>query len=259
MQLELQQPAKAYRPRQKTKSRFLLEPLSGRRAVMPAHDAAFIVEGRTKYPSTITDPTTHRVLKSGVNQAKIGGRVNKGAWAGMPIYCLTLEERATCPPDCFLWRACYGNGMNWAERMAHGPELESRLETEVRVLAAGHPKGFAVRLHILGDFYSVDYVRLWARLVDEHPELHVFGFSARWQREDPIAVELVRYASEHWDRFAIRFSNAPIDTCSTVTIEHAGACPSDAIICPQQSGKTESCSNCALCWSSDQRIAFIRH
>lgn len=243
-----------------TKSRHALKPLSGRQATMPAYDSPAITEGRTIYTSTVQPADSGRVLKSAFNQAKIGGRVLKGKWKGMPVFSVTLEERKTCPTDCALWRACMGNHMHLAVRFAHGAELERKIRREVRELAAKHPGGFVVRLHILGDFYSVEYVRMWAELLDEHPELRIYGYSARWKAsEDPIARALLVLAYNAWDRFALRFSNAPIDSCSTITIEHVGQKPADAIICPAELGKTESCSTCALCWGTERRIAFLRH
>lgn len=241
----------------KTQSRFALKPLKGRPATMPPFDSPAVVEGRTIYTSTVVDPVGQRLLKSGHNQAKIGRNVLKGRWKGMPIYCLTLEERKTCPTDCQLWRSCYGNGMHQSVRFRHGPELEAGLHDEVAQLSRQHPDGFVVRLHILGDFYSVEYVRLWARLLEHHPELNIWGYTARWG--DPIAAELIKLGYQDWERFSIRFSNAPIETCSTVTIEHVAEKPADAVICPAQLGQTESCATCGYCWDTDKRVAFIRH
>lgn len=243
----------------KTEARFLLKPLSGRAATMPPFDAAYVVEGHSRYPAMRFDPMFGPVLKSGRHQAKIGGQVRTGKWQGMPIYCLTLEERATCPSDCQLWRSCYGNGMNWAHRFEHGPRLELILQNEVKTLARHHEDGFVVRLHILGDFYSVEYVDCWAHMLAQHKELRVFGYTARWRRDDPIAQALLKLAFDNWDRFAIRFSNAPVETASTITITHAAQKPADAFICPEQLGQTESCSTCGLCWQTDKRVAFIQH
>ena len=94
-------------------------------------------------------------LKSGENSAKIGGLIVKGRWRGFPVYTLTLEERATCPRTCHHWRSCFGNGTHLADRIAAGANLEWRLEREVALLDIDHPRGFVVRLHVLGDFYSV--------------------------------------------------------------------------------------------------------
>ena len=244
-----------------TKSRFASRPLDDKPASMPPYNHPALTEARTIYPSTVRGGRDRWALKSGENSAKIGGLIMKGRWTGFPVYTLTLEERATCPTSCHHWRSCYGNRMQYADRVAAGPDLEWRLAREVALLAAYHPHGFVVRLHILGDFYSVDYVALWRQLLERHPALHIFGYTARWQEGDPTAAALMALVRDQWERFAIRFSNAPADSArpATISIEHPLQCPTDAIVCPEQIGLTESCSTCALCWGSQRRVAFIQH
>jgi hypothetical protein len=129
-----------------------------------------------------------------------------------------------------------------------------------------HPDGFVVRLHNLGDFYSVEYVELWGKLLERHPGLHVWGYTAH--TDGPIFAALVELVKRYAGRFAIRFSNAPFrfPYPATITVESAAQIPADAILCPEQIGKTESCSTCGLCWHTDKancamlpRIAFIQH
>lgn len=246
-------------------SRHASIPLDGRNAKMPPFDHPAIMEGRTLYPTTVTKADgAQRVLKSGVNQPKIGGEIRKGKWSGFPVYQLTLEERKTCPTDCVLWRGCYGNKMHWSPRFAPGKDLEDAIRREVAELSVKHPRGFAVRLHVLGDFYSTDYVDMWRRLILIHDELHVWGYTRRYDIErDPIARDLVRLISARWDRFAVRMSDAPLTLMSTSTIDHPYQAPEDSIVCPEQytpsKKRAESCSACALCWTSTRRIAFIRH
>lgn len=238
------------------------EPVLDRVAKLPAIESTFLSEARTRYPHSVISAEDYRgrVLKPGENAPKIGGRVTKGEWAGMPVFTLTLEERATCPTSCRHWRSCYGNGMNWAQRFEPGAALERRLWTEVHELGRWHPQGFAVRLHVLGDFYSQEYVALWGALLDAVPALRVWGYTARWDGlADPIAYVLVKLAQADWQRFAMRFSNAPIDECNTVSIEHPMQAPAGAVVCPQQTGATASCGTCALCWSTRRPIAFLQH
>lgn len=244
-----------------SRSRFKSKPATEHQGRVPGIDHPALEEGRTLYPATVVAVEgLLNVLVSGVNHWKIGGEIRKGKWAGFPVYTLTLEERATCPSTCRHWRTCYGNGMHFAKRVLHGAGLEGRLEHELALLQYRHPGGFAVRLHVLGDFYSVDYVRLWESFLDRFPALYVFGFTARIDGlSDPISSALVRLVMARWDRFAIRFSNALIDECSTVTVEHPKQVPEDAVLCPQQIGKTEACSTCALCWQSRRRVAFLQH
>jgi hypothetical protein len=249
-----------------TKSRWAARPLNGRSARLLPYDHPAVLEGRTIFPTTVCSPRRDVggpwALKSAANNGKIGGEIRKSKWRGLPAYTLTLEERATCPTTCRHWRSCYGNKMHRTERMQAGPDLEWRLVREVALLDIEHPDGFAVRLHTLGDFYSVEYVELWGRLLERHPGLHIWGYTAHCDiKGDPIAAALASLIERHGDRFAIRFSNAPLPFPypTTITIETERQKPADAILCPEQVGKTESCSTCALCWQTKRRIAFLQH
>jgi hypothetical protein len=255
----------------KSKSRFVHGSLHGKRAMgMPPIDHPAIMNGTTLYPDTVIhDLSGKRLLKPGTNQSKIGGTILKGKWKGMPVFTLTLEERKTCPKTCHHWRSCFGNGTYLGHRISHeSPDFERRLVEEVIGLQRGYPSGFVVRLHVLGDFFSVRYVNLWRVLLEQAPALNVFGYSAR--HTDDIGIALRVLVKEQWARFAIRFSDAPDASAgvpATISIEHPYQNPADAIICPSQLPsathpeipKTESCSSCTLCWSSRRRIAFVTH
>ncbi|MBO6755782.1 MAG: hypothetical protein JJ902_05615 [Roseibium sp.] len=235
----------------------------GGRTYQPPIDHAAVKDGRTVFPSTVKDPDdVGNILKSGHHNPKIGKKVTKGRWKGFPIYTLTLEERKTCPRDCALWRACYGNNMHQAQRWRHGPDLELFLELELRDLAEKHPGGFVVRLHVLGDFYSVNYVRRWHLMLEMLPQLHVFGFTARIDPEDPITKEIAAVRRAFPDRWYVRFSGTDLDEMQTLASEVVDM-PDQAhrtsIVCPEQTGKTAACATCGLCWHSTKNIAFLRH
>jgi hypothetical protein len=221
-----------------------------------------VVDRRTVYQSTVVPPGDDRkVLKSGVNNPKVGPRFVTGPWKGQPIFTLTLEERATCPTTCERMRSCYGNNAHQAERWQFGPELEDRIRAEVAALAERYPCGFVVRLHTLGDFYSVEYVRRYQTLLEQYPALHLFGFTRRHDPDDPIAAEVIKLWKENPDRVKLRFSNlAPnVGLPATITIEDWRQPPADTIVCPADRQMTASCSSCGLCLSSPKRIAFIQH
>ena len=243
------------------KRRFPSHTIENKSVSLPRLDHPALSEGRTIYPSTVVPVEgLLNVLISGENSRKIGSHITKGPAKGFPIFTLTLEERATCPLSCRHWRSCYGNNLHLSKRIVHNPAFEHRLELELGILQSRHPRGFAIRLHVLGDFYSVEYVRLWHRFLGQFPSMMVFGFSARWDcNNDPIAAELVPLVMANWGRFSIRFSNAPIKECSTVSIEYPTQKPRDATICPAQIGKTDSCGTCGLCWHSRAPVAFLQH
>ena len=215
---------------------------------------AAVTGKRTLFPSMVREPGGEAVLKSGMNNRKIGKEVRKGRWKGYPIYTLTLEERATCPSSCKHWTGCYGNKMHLARRFRHGEGLEEILETELAALQREHPGGFVVRLHVLGDFYSVEYAMAWLLWLGMFPALHVFGFTA-WHPPTDIGNAIAIVERFYADRFWVRLSDGP-GPRSTVTTKRASV-PSDAVLCPFETGQTDTCGTCGLCWTTAKRIAFL--
>jgi hypothetical protein len=110
---------------------------------------------------------------------------------------------------------------------------------------------------LLGDFYSLEYVKLWGRALDEaFPALHVFGFTARLPGTE-MGDALWALAEEKWDRFAIRFSGLDSPVKASVLDGHDGF--EAAILCPAQTGGTDCCGTCSLCWATKRSIGFRRH
>lgn len=232
-----------------------------------AADHPAVVEGRTLFPSRrIGAMEAPRFLISGKNNPKTGGLVTKGPWQGMTIWTVTLEERATCPRSCAMWRGCYGGGMQWPRRIdAFDPDFIPALAAEVITKAREHPNGFVVRLHVLGDFFSVPYVHAWGHLLDMLPNLHVYGYTARRTDKDDaesqaIAVEIEKL-TQRWDRFAIRTSHTEPGRRRAIVITKRSDDPA-VVTCPAQLEKTQTCGTCGLCWSptaQDKTIAFLMH
>jgi len=232
------------------------KPKTVRPIVLSALDPAFR-SGRSIFPSRVFDPDeVQRVLKDGHQSRKIGKTVMKGPRRGWPIFTLTLEERATCPRSCRAWTFCYGNSMQAAERVVAGDAMEAQLWGELMALQERHTGGFMVRLHVLGDFYSVGYVEMWQRALDAFPALHVFGFTAR-QLSDPIGRLIGDLTDKRWDRFAIRLSGSSAPEKASILQGDEGS--EGAIQCPAQTDATDCCATCALCWGSTRSIAFARH
>jgi len=218
--------------------------------------------GRSIFSSRVFDPDeVQRVLKTGHQSRKIGKTVMKGKRRGWPIFTLTLEERATCPRSCAAWGFCYGNNMQAAERIVAGPALEAALLAELYTLQTQHPAGFMVRLHVLGDFYSEEYVRFWTLALDRFPALHVFGFTARLPGT-PMGDMLWALTEENWARFAIRFSGLDSQVKASVLQGDSSSNTPDSaksIPCPAQSDKSDCCATCMLCIYSQRSISFARH
>ena len=224
---------------------------------------------------------SERLIKKSTN-IKLGKWVTKGKWKGFPILTLTLEERATCPRSCAHWFDCYGNNMMFATRYNAGADLEAMLETELTALQAKYPCGFLVRLHILGDFYSVGYVAKWAKWLGMFPALHVYGYTANRPNaidatERAIGLALLSLSENCPTRWSVRFSGnfdrtsmtaLSNDDSRSVALVEAKA----AFLCPTQISKSTGqyaakgeetlvpdCGACGLCWTASKPVVFITH
>jgi hypothetical protein len=229
---------------------------------LPGFEAAFIQEGRTKFSKAVQAPNDH-ILVSGHNNIKIGRDVRKGPLRGYWIYTLSLEERKTCPSTCSHWQTCYGNNMPFAKRVDHThPNFYADLARAVaRVcrLAKRRGSGALIRLHALGDFFSTDYVNFWNIQLTLHPNLALYGYTARLSGTT-IGWMVHEMNVAFGARCMIRFSNDPrMPLMSTRSIGRADSAPAGVIVCPEQTGRVLGCDYCGLCWGTRKNIAFIEH
>ncbi len=199
------------------------------------------------------------MLKRGKQNKKLGDKVSVKKWKGMTLYSLTLEERATCPTSCSQWDVCYGNNMPFAHRFDHtDPNFLVLLKAQLMGLSVKHPSGFVVRLHVLGDFYSKEYVEFWKKMLMSFPNLHVFGYT-HWLKNSVIGRVINKLNVSFSDRWRIRYSDEEEKTSSFIALVTKEPRTTNHVICPEQQGKTPSCADCGYCWSSEKPIVFIEH
>ena len=223
---------------------------------------------------------TERALKPSTN-TKLGKRVTSGKLKGFPILTLTLEERATCPRSCAHWADCYGNNMMNATRYKADAALVEQIEADLLFYQSKYPQGFLVRLHVLGDFFSVAYVAQWAKWLGMFPALHVYGYTANQpdaadNKERGIGQAILSLREACSIRFAVRFSGSFTDSFSALSNDDSRArdmlAEKQAFVCPTQISKetgnlavkgeatlAESCGACGACWQSKKPVVFITH
>ena len=238
-----------------------------------------IKKNRTLFPKTVKSVLamtgSEEVLKLSTNK-KLGNKVTIGKFKGFPIYTLTLEERKTCPSDCGHYKKCYGNNMHLAIRYKADKALLEALRARLAQLHAKHPKGFLVRLHVLGDFFSPAYVRFWRDQLNLFPSLHIYGYSAR-KALDPIGEELDIVRKSFPTRFVIRASGNFQRRLSALSYDNPKSekliQSKKAFLCPTQITHKESrtiakkgettlvpnCGACGLCWTSNKPVVFLTH
>lgn len=232
---------------------------------LPGLEAGFIAEGRTKFSKSVKAVSeVSNILVSGHNNVKIGRDVRKAKFRGYWIYTLSLEERKTCPSSCQHWQTCYDNNMPFAKRIDHtDPEFLPTLEAEIeQLLSVQGRKGILIRLHALGDFWSFGYIAFWVRMLERHPNLAIYGYTARLPQKHlrrSLGASIQDMNKMFPERCFIRFSDGGLPTMSTASIGDETGCPPNAFICPEQTGKTRCCATCGACWSTSKNVAFMEH
>lgn len=146
--------------------------------------------------------------------------------------------------------------MPFAHRFRGGVDLEQRIENELKVICAKYEK-VLIRLHVLGDFYSAPYVYFWTDQMIKYRNLNVWGYTHVTENDDYLTYSaLHRARATFGDRWAIRWSDRIGETFSANSEELT----TEGITCPEQEGKTKSCTTCALCWDKpEKQIRFLTH
>ena len=217
-----------------------------------------IENGRTIYTNNVYDSISHngRLLKVSNNKKLGKSKILKGRHKNKLIYSLSLEERKTCPTSCFHWKTCYGNNMPFAHRFMGNDALMKRLDDELNLLSTKHKEGILIRLHVVGDFFSVRYVKFWKKMLGKYSNISIFGYTARTPFSN-IGKEISILRSLEWDRFSVRFSNS-FEKLSANSQDLLGN--KQGIICPEQLDKTKNCASCGLCWNNKvDNIIFKTH
>lgn len=215
------------------------------------------IDGRSIYANRVVPPVSGKVLKPGSDNVKLGAVVTKGVHTGATMYQLSLEERKTCPRSCEMWTTCYGNNMQFAHRIDHThPEFYKALGDDIDAITRKHRR-VLVRLHVLGDFFSEQYVQFWHGWLLERHNLACFGYTAHMF--DTALGGLIDAVADDvgWERFAIRHSGLDSDTRSAlVRTEEPDM---DAFWCPEQMGQATSCADCGACWNGTRTVLFKPH
>ena len=207
------------------------------------------------------DEYKFKIIKDSKN-IKLGKKVIKGMYNNYKLKTVTLIERETCPADCVHWDDCYGNNMPFAHRISHENQnlLQKRIYNE---LLNSTNQLLLIRLHVLGDFFNVKYVKFWSIMLNTFKNIAIYGYTAnninsKIELSRDIAKEIIKLNySEHSH---IRFSNDLTNSFSANSFDIVKPVKGKSILCPVQENKTANCGTCGLCWNQNsQSIIFKTH
>ena len=211
----------------------------------------------TIYQKSIKSPIEFQTLKKGSGNKKLGFKVTSKKWGGKRLYSLTLVERETCPTSCHHWNDCYGNNMPFAHRFST-IGLLPKLAEELHVLNDKHPQGIVIRLHVLGDFMSVEYVKFWETMMLDYPNLCIFGYTGR-ELDSKIGMAVHMLNLRYSERFVVRFSRNFDSTETGKSFAANESFEGKSFDCPEQTGKVKNCASCGLCWTTTKTVRFLSH
>lgn len=147
-----------------------------------------------------------------------------------------------------------------------------------------------LRIHISGDFSSVQYIRNWIDRIRERPDVTVWAYTRSWRvaallpsleelrtmpnvqlfasmdkstQEDPPAGWRAAWIAND-ARLSTRDYDSPVDFLNVDRNHYANVDGSEAIrlsyTCPEETGHKPNCLECTYCFDGAQHdVTFIQH
>ena len=166
----------------------------------------------------------------------------------------SLPVIVTCPGKTpFCEQYCYGlKGRFTMEqiRRVNDRRLDATLSsefTDIIVEEVLQTRAPAFRLHVIGDFYTPEYVGKWIEIAKRLPNVIFFGSTRSW-RCDFLSEPLKRFRD-----LPNVYIKASIDRTDTLEPFSCGwrvwSVEGPGTPCPHDSGRVANCAECGLCWT----------
>ena len=188
------------------------------------------------------------LLRSGYNNAKLGATVTTPPYEGYQLYSATGVERESCSSACHVYKECYGNNMNMANRYVVDDNYQELLKQEIRLLSEKYPQGVLVRFHVLGDFVSVKHAQTVVETLAEYPNMAAWITTDRHPGTNPeshmdfngpikdderklnqsIGDYLLWASFRHWKQIRVNFST-PVPNIPGTMATHEALPPAKII------------------------------
>lgn len=133
-----------------------------------------------------------------------------------------------------------------------------------------------VRLHVSGDFNSIEYIQSWQKIVASNPSVTFFGYTRSWRVTEllndleslknlpnmflwaSIDKTIKEIPPVGWRRAWIegddRLENIP-NRRTMLTFDKK-----KAVVCPEEAGLIQNCEKCTFCFKNGSRdLVFLKH
>jgi len=166
----------------------------------------------------------------------------------------SLPVVTTCPgmtPFCEAY--CYGFRGNFTMsnvKEANDRRLDATFRSDfvdIIIKEIRQTRAPAFRLHVIGDFYSVEYIEKWGDIVKALPAVIFFGSTRSWR------CTFLSEALRMFRDMENVFMKASIDLTDTSSPPSSGwnvwSIEGKEMLCPHDEGKVANCLECKRCWS----------
>ena len=157
-----------------------------------------------------------------------------------PCYARKMQARGDRQTTWLAWYRCW--------KLSLHPLFGEALKLSLMTL----PEGL-LRIHVSGDFYSVQYLRDWLDALELSPHLKPFAFTRSWRGQDFLAV-LAEYGWPKWVLASTDADTGPApsqmrvaamsDVTKASVLKGAKA---PKLACPEQTTVQDTCSSCGRC------------
>ena len=166
----------------------------------------------------------------------------------------SLPVLVTCPGKTpFCERYCYGL-KGWFTQEKLKAINDRRLDASLRgdfvaiiVREIRKTRAPAFRLHVVGDFYSVEYVEKWIEIANELTKVMFFGSTRSWR------CEFLSEAVKEFRDLPNVFIKASVDVTDNLDPFSCGwrvwSVEGVGLPCPHDYGLVENCAACKRCWT----------
>lgn len=171
------------------------------------------------------------------------------------IPTFSLPSRITCPgASKWCLQHCYAH--RYERRRPHCGRAYSRnlvlswnQKEFIKVVLRSIPRHLgSFRIHVSGDFYSVDYIRSWIKICRLRPHTLFWVYTRSWMIPELMpALEELR-ALKNIQLFASVDSTMPDPPAHWRKAYIHTDSRAKGIHCPEQSGSLPSCLHCGYCF-----------
>lgn len=188
------------------------------------------------------------------------------------VYVWNLPPVATCPSSSkWCTQHCYNAddrhnifpidkwAQNWFLVLNH---IESVKSCILKKLNESNEK-IAFRIHSSGDFFSKEYIKMWAEIIEYSEHVSFWAYTRSWADSKLLneleglrtLKNLQLFAS--WDN---TMRDPPKGWRKSIVYELNDDLVDNGLVCPEQSGKLSDCITCKYCIKNGKNdVYFILH